>query len=54
MVEALMTGTTGKQGTMFMVFNLEERVPADLPLRKIKLMADEELIRLSPVLSKMY
>ena len=49
-----MRGITEQQGTMLMVFNLEDRVPADHPLRKIKLMADEELKRLSPVFSKMY
>lgn len=49
-----MRGITDKQGTMLMVFNLEDRVPSDHPLRKIRLMADEELKRLSHVFSKMY
>ncbi len=49
-----MRGHTDNQGTMLVVFNLEDRVPADHPLRRIGLMADEELKRLSPVFSKMY
>ena len=49
-----MRGHTNKQGRMLMIFNLEDRVPADHPLRKIRLMADEELKRLCSVFNKMY
>ena len=42
------------QLTMLTFVDLEERVPADHPLRAIKALADEALARLSPELDRMY
>ena len=39
---------------MLAFVNLEERVPADHPLRAIKVLADEALARLSPECDRMY
>ncbi len=49
-----MRGTSESQPMIIAYINLEERVPADHPLRKIKAMADQELQGLSPLFDKMY
>ncbi len=49
-----MRGFSEPQAMMIAYINLEERVPGDHPLRKIKAMADQELQGLSPVFNKMY
>jgi transposase len=53
-LEAWMRGVADKQGMMFLVFNLEDKVQRDHPLRRIKSLADEELKKLSPVFKRMY
>ena len=40
--------------TMLAFVDLEERVPADHPLRTIKALADEALTRLSPEFDRMH
>ena len=42
------------QVTMLAFVDVEERVPADHPLRAIKALADEALTRLSPEFDRMY
>lgn len=49
-----MRGETNRQETMLSLWTPEQRVPADHPLRKIKVLADRELKRLSPVFDEMY
>ena len=49
-----MRGQTDSQGNIFYYLNLEERVGADHPLRKIKGWADEALKRLHPTFEGMY
>jgi transposase len=49
-----MRGTSEPQPMMIAYINLEKRVPIDHPLRKIKVMADEELQGLSPIFNRMY
>jgi transposase len=49
-----MRGNSDNQLTMLAVVSLEDRVPKEHPIRKIKTMCDEELKRLSPVFEKMY
>jgi transposase len=49
-----MRGTPENQGTMLSLVSPEQRVPHAHPLRRIKLMADQELQRLSVVFDKMY
>ena len=49
-----MRGRQEPQVTMFAFVDLEERVPADHPLRAIKALADEALARLSPEFARMY
>ncbi len=49
-----MRGFSEPQAMVIAYINLEERVPGDHPLRKIKAMADQELQGLSPVFNKMY
>jgi transposase len=53
-MEAWMRGIADKQEMLFLVFNLEDRISKNHPLRRIKLMADEELKKLSSVFKKMY
>ena len=43
-----MRGRQEPQVTMLAFVDMEERVPADHPLRTIKVLADEALARLSP------
>ena len=49
-----MRGRQEPQVTMLVFVDLEERVPADHPLRAIKAWADEALERLSPEFDRMY
>ena len=49
-----MRGRQEPQVTMLAFVDMEERVPADHPLRTIKVLADEALARLSPEFDRMY
>jgi len=49
-----MRGTDTQQSAMFSYVSPEERVPADHPLRPIRLMTDVALKALSPVFERMY
>lgn len=49
-----MRGASEPQPMMIAYFNLEKAVPLDHPLRKIKVMADQELQGLSALFNKMY
>ncbi len=49
-----MRGKSEPQPMMITYVNLEKRVPAEHPLRKIKGMADQELQRLSSLFNEMY
>lgn len=49
-----MRGTFERQATMLSIISPEQRVPQDHPLRKIKILADQELARLCPVFDAMY
>ena len=52
--EVFIRGINEGQPTMLAYLSPERRVPKDHPLRRIKLMADQELWWLSPVFDKMY
>ena len=49
-----MRGEERRQRSMLMVVNLEERIPKEHPLRRIKLMADAALKELSPIFEQVY
>src|SRR5205809_7229296 len=49
-----MRGTDSQQSAMFSYLSPEERVPANHPLRPIRLMVDEALKALSPGFSRLY
>src|SRR5437899_12858776 len=49
-----MRGTQDKQASMLALISIEGRIPPDHPLRKIKAMADQELMELSGVVNRMY
>jgi transposase len=49
-----MRGEERRQRPMLMVFNVEQRIAKDHPLRRIKQMADAVLKDLSPVFDQMY
>jgi transposase len=49
-----MRGETSGQGRAFSYVSLEERVPADHPLRAIRRMTDEALAKLSPAFDRLY
>ena len=49
-----MRGRHEEQEVMLAYVNLEERVSKDHPLRAIKMVADEALVRLSPEFDRMY
>ena len=49
-----MRGEERQQRTMLMVFNLEQRVPQDHPLRRIKQLAGTVLQGLSASFDRMY
>jgi hypothetical protein len=49
-----MRGPDAQQAAMFNYVGLEERIPADHPLRAIRTMADRALRGLSPLFTKLY
>lgn len=49
-----MRGKLERQASMLTLVGPEQRVPRDHPIRRIKLLADHELERLSPVFEAMY
>ena len=49
-----MRGADIKQVEMLVAFSLEDRVPADHPLRTIRRLVDESLHAMSGVLTTMY
>ena len=49
-----MRGTPDRQGSMLALISIEARIPTDHPLRRIKRMADQELLGLSRVFDRMY
>src|SRR5438094_8311339 len=49
-----MRGTQDRQVSMLALISIEGRIPPDHPLRKIKVMADQELLKLSGVFNRMY
>jgi len=49
-----MRGEERRQRSMLVVVNLEERIPQEHPLRRIKQMADAALKELSPIFEQMY
>jgi transposase len=49
-----MRGRVDQQADMFHVFDIEDLVPGDHPLRKIKPMVDAEIARLRPLFNKAY
>jgi transposase len=52
--EVSMRGTQDRQASMLAVISIEDRIPSDHPLRRIKRMADQELLKLSAVFNRMY
>jgi hypothetical protein len=53
-VEGLMRGLQDGQTSMLAVISIEQRIPSDHPLRRIKGMADQEFKKLSGVFNQMY
>ncbi|MCH8841686.1 MAG: transposase, partial [SAR324 cluster bacterium] len=49
-----MRGQDTQQGALFSYVSLEERIPADHPLRAMRKMVDEALRDLSPLFCKLY
>ena len=49
-----MRGQDAQQAAMFSYVSLEERIPADHPLRAIRAMTDRALAALSPLFSRLY
>ena len=49
-----MRGTQDRQGSMLALISIEARIPSEHPLRRIKRMADQELVKLSGVFNRMY
>jgi len=49
-----MRGTEDRQQSMLGLISIEARIPSDHPLRRIKKMADQELVGLSRVFDRMY
>jgi transposase len=52
--EAWMRGFQDKQTSMWAVISVEDRIPKEHPLRRIKELADQRLAELSPVFNRMY
>ena len=52
--EALMRGFQDKQTGMWTFVSIEDRIPSDHPLRRIKKLADQRLVDLSRVFNRMY
>src|SRR6266481_2851450 len=53
-LEALMRGFQDKQTGMWTFVSIEDRIPSDHPLRRIKKLADQRLVDLSRVFNRMY
>jgi hypothetical protein len=51
---AAMRGEERRQRSMLLVVNLEERIPKEHPLKRVKQMADAALKELSPLFDQMY
>jgi transposase len=49
-----MRGNDERQGSMFSYVGMEDRIPADHPLRRIQAMTDRALEEIQPVLNRMY
>ena len=49
-----MRGHVDPQAQLFTTISPEKRVPKDHPIRTIKVLADEQLVELSPVFDRMY
>jgi transposase len=49
-----MRGNDQQQGAVFSYVSLEQRVPVDHPLRRIRAMVDEALVAVSPRLTELY
>jgi len=49
-----MRGEERRQRSMLLVVNLEERIPKEHPLRRIKQMAELALKELSPMFDEIY
>ena len=49
-----MRGENGRQRAILVVFDAEQRVPKNHPLRRIKALADAALAQLSPRFDQMY
>lgn len=49
-----MRGTQDRQASMLALFSIEARIPSEHPLRRIKRMADQQLLGLSAVFNRMY
>ena len=49
-----MRGQDAQQAAMFSYVSLEERIPADHPLRAIRAMTDRALAALNPLFSELY
>lgn len=52
--EVLMRGLQDKQTSMWAFVSIEERIPIEHPLRRIKKLADQRLVELSRVFNRMY
>jgi transposase len=53
-LEVLMRGLQDKQTSMWAFVSIEERIPIEHPLRRIKKLADQQLVKLSGVFNRMY
>jgi transposase len=52
--EVSMRGVTDKQTSMWAFVSIEERIPIEHPLRRIKKLADQRLVKMSAVFNRMY
>src|SRR5512133_2800146 len=52
--EPLMRGFQDKHTGMWTLVSIEDRIPSDHPLRRIKKLADQRLVELSRVFNRMY
>ena len=52
--EVLMRGVQDKQTGMWTFVSIEDRIPSEHPLRRIKKLADQRLVDLSRVFNRMY
>src|SRR5512146_1602051 len=52
--EVLMRGLQDKQTSMWAFVSIEERIPIEHPLRRIKKLSDQQLVKLSGVFNQMY